>query len=55
MKLILEQWKSNKGNREDHYFIDSKGEKVYLWGYNPKLVGREKVRRIIKIINERNK
>lgn len=53
MEPIIEHWRSDKGNREDHYFIDRKGEKTYLWGYNPKLVSKEKVRKILKIINSK--
>ncbi len=48
-KTFIERWKSNRGNREDHYFVD-KSKKIYLWGVNPKYVSKEKVKQIEKII-----
>lgn len=50
MKQVhIEHWKSSKGNREDHYFSGPK--KVYLFGYNPELVSKEQINKIMKILN----
>ena len=50
MKTVIERWKSNRGEREDHYHIDDK-RRVYLFGYNPKMVTKEQVKAIKKILN----
>ncbi len=47
--MNIEKWKSNKGNREDHYFVD-KESKIYLFGYNPKYISRKQIKEIEKII-----
>lgn len=49
-----EKWTSNKGDREDHYFLDET-RKHYVFGYNPKYVSKEKVKQIEKIIYGKGK
>jgi len=41
-----ERWKSTLKNREDHYYI--KGTEVYLFGFNPKIFSKNKVRKFFK-------
>lgn len=49
MKYHIEKWKSNQKN-EIHYFKRDKQE-TYIFGYNPKFVSKEKLKKILKIIN----
>ncbi len=37
MKLHKEKWINNKGDREDHYYVD-KGRKIYVFGFNPRVI-----------------
>ena len=48
-KTRIERWKSDKGNREDHYFAGAKGQ-IYLFGYNPKYVSPQQLKKILKIL-----
>ena len=48
-EVIIESWKSNRGNREDHYFVRD-GKVHYVFGYNPKYVTKEQIAKIRKIL-----
>lgn len=43
--MKIEKWKSNKRQREDHYYTDSN---VYLFGFNPEYFDAKKVRKFFK-------
>lgn len=45
----FEHWKNNLGGREDHVHLD-KERKYYYFGYNPKLIPKEKLNQIFKIL-----
>jgi len=48
--MIKESWTSDKGNREDHYFV--KNDTVqYYFGYNPELINGEKLQKILEILD----
>lgn len=47
--MIIERWKSNKRNREDHYFKD----KTYIGGFNPKVLTKEEIKIIRKIFKSK--
>lgn len=49
-EIALEKWKSDKGNREDHYFMDD--SRTYVFGYNPKLIGPKAARAILEIVKK---
>lgn len=54
-KLRLERWYSTENRHEEHYFV-AEGlqagyqESAYVFGYNPKLISKTKVKRILAII-----
>jgi hypothetical protein len=54
-KLRLEKWYSTENRHEEHYFlVDGLAagyqESAYVFGYNPEIVSKEKVKRILDII-----
>ncbi len=56
MELRLEKWYSSENRHEEHFFMacgPSAGYQTstYVFGYNPKIVSKEKVERILEIIN----
>lgn len=52
--MKLEIWHSSLNQEERHYFIEDGGKGYqthqYVFGYNPQLITRKKLRAIMKII-----
>lgn len=48
-KIYIQKWKSNKKDREDHYFLKD-GKMTYIFGYNPAYVTPEQFKKIRKIL-----
>lgn len=56
-ELRLEKWFSTENRHEEHFFLVdglSAGyqESAYVFGYNPEIIGPDKLGRILQIINE---
>lgn len=49
--MHVEKWESDKGSREDHYFVDET-RKVYIFGFNPDLITPETHEKILDLIME---
>ena len=47
--MRIETWKSNKGNREIHHFVD--GTQTYLFGFNKQYLGK-KMYGIVRLLIE---
>jgi hypothetical protein len=57
--LRLEKWASTDNRHECHYFLADCGPAAYqdghyVFGYNPSLIGPDKVARILDIIKEKD-
>lgn len=50
-KVKIEKWKSDAGNREDHYYVSENGTLIYFFGYNPEMISPAQLKKIFKILN----
>ncbi len=50
--MKLEVWRSTANHEERHYFLNKPTRGTYVFGYNPKVIKRKTLSKILAIIKK---